>query len=425
MAAGPGTSGNDERLRRLESVTDAGLSHLDVEDLLVELLERVRELLSVDTAAVLLLDPTGRYLIATAARGIEAEVHQGVRLPVGQGFAGQVASLGRPVLLNRVDPADVVNPLLLAKGVVSLLGVPMIASGRVIGVLHVGTLAPRTFTDDDVDLLQRVADRASLATQAKAASIDRSATVALQRSLLPAGLPALDGLDVAARYVPGAQVGIGGDWYDVFALPSGHVGIVIGDVVGNGLRAAVVMGRIRSALRAYALESDDPADVLGRLDRKIQLFEPDAVATVIYAVIEPSRRWMNVSLAGHPPPVLAAPGAPARVLDAPADLPVGAYPDAARRAVEVPLEAGTVAFFYTDGLVERRDRPLHVGLGELLEAVAPGPAEQVCAAAMATLIGDEPRTDDVAVLAVRIGDPQVAPAVPAAQGRPAGRASRP
>jgi serine phosphatase RsbU (regulator of sigma subunit) len=225
--------------------------------------------------------------------------------------------------------------------------------------------------------------------------------------------------------VPGAQVGIGGDWYDVFALPSGHVGIVIGDVVGNGLRAAVVMGRIRSALRAYAVESDDPADVLGRLDRKIQLFEPDAVATVIYAVIAPTRRRMDVSLAGHLPPVLAAPGAPARVLDAPADLPVGAYPDAPRRSVEVALEAGTVAFFYTDGLVERRDRPLHAGIRELLDVVVPAAAEQVCAAAMATLIRDEPRTDDVAVLAVRIGERKAAAAVPAGQGRPAECASAP
>ncbi|GIH19914.1 PP2C family protein-serine/threonine phosphatase [Rugosimonospora africana] len=408
MTADVGTSGNDERLRRLESVTDAGLSQLNVEDLLVELLERLRELLSVDTAAILLLDPSRRYLIATAARGIEEEVHQGVRLPVGQGFAGQVAALGRPVILERVGPTNVINPLLLDKGIVSLLGVPMIASDGVIGVLHVGTLSPRRFTEDDVDLLQRVADRASLAVQARTASIDRSATVALQRSLLPAELPAVDGLDVAARYVPGARVGIGGDWYDLFALPSGYVGIVIGDVVGNGLRAAVVMGRIRSALRAYALESDDPADVLSRLDRKIQLFEPDAVATVIYAVIEPTRQRMIVSIAGHPPPVLAAPGTAARLLDAPADLPVGAYPDAPRRTVEVPLAAGTVAFFYTDGLVERRDRPLHAGIDKLLDVVTPAPAEGVCAAAMATLIRDQPTSDDVAVLAVRVGQPKTA-----------------
>jgi serine phosphatase RsbU (regulator of sigma subunit) len=123
----------------------------------------------------------------------------------------------------------------------------------------------------------------ALATQARLVSIDRATTVALQRSLLPGRLGMIDGIDAAGRYVPGAEVGVGGDWYDLFALPSGRVGAVIGDVAGNGLQAAAVMSRIRSALRAYALESNDPADVLTRLDRKIQTFEPDAMATVIYA----------------------------------------------------------------------------------------------------------------------------------------------
>ncbi|GAA5194639.1 SpoIIE family protein phosphatase [Rugosimonospora acidiphila] len=402
MTVGLETSDRDERLRRLESVTDAGLSHLDVEHLLVELLERVREILEVDTAAVLLLDDSGQYLVATAARGIEAEVRQGVRLPVGQGFAGQIASLGRPVRIERVDQTKVVNPLLLEKGITSLLGVPMITSGRVVGVLHVGTLTPRAFTDDDVDLLQRVADRASLATQARVASIDRAATVALQRSLVPAALPVLAGLEVAARYVPGAQVGVGGDWYDLFALPSGHVGVVIGDVAGHGLRAAVVMGRIRSALRAYALESDDPADVLTRLDRKIQLFEPDAVATVAYAVIDPSLRRLTLSVAGHPPPVLAEPDRPARSIEVRADPPLGAYPDACRHNVTVPLSPGEVIFLYTDGLVERRTRPFHEGVAALLPAVTPEPVDQVCGRVMNALIGDESPADDVAVLAIRL-----------------------
>jgi putative methionine-R-sulfoxide reductase with GAF domain len=381
-------------------VTDAALSHLDVEDLLVELLSRVRELLDVDTAVVLLLDTSGQQLIATAAQGLEEEVRQGVRIPVGGGFAGQVASRGQPVYIEHIDHTNVLNPILLNKGVASVLGVPMIAAGRVIGVLHVGTLTPRRFSDDDVDLLQRVADRAGLATQARLASIDRTTTVALQRSLLPDRLPPIDGIEAAARYVPGAEVGIGGDWYDLFALPSGHIGAVIGDVVGNGLRAAVVMGRIRSALRAYALESDDPAEVLTRLDRKIQLFEPDAMATAIYAVIEPTRQRATVSVAGHPRPVLAEPGRPARLLDAPADLPLGAYPDARRRTVDMPLPPAGLTFLYTDGLIERRTRPLDQGLKLLLAAVTPGPPEQVCTNVMTALIGDQPATDDVAILAL-------------------------
>src|SRR5262249_17416928 len=155
------------------------------------------------------------------------------------------------------------------------------------------------------------------ATQARLSRLDRAAAIALQRSLLPGRLPAVPGLDVAARYVPGAEVGVGGDWYDLFALPSGHVGGVLGDGAAPWLRAAVVMCRIRSALRASALETADPADVLSRLDRKVQLFEPDAMATVAYAVLDPSHTSMQVSSAGHLPFLVAERGRLTRTLDVP------------------------------------------------------------------------------------------------------------
>jgi putative methionine-R-sulfoxide reductase with GAF domain len=400
----PDVSDSDEKLRRLQAVTDAALAHLGVEDLLVELLDRVRELLKVDTATILLLDDSGEQLVATATRGLEEEVNQGVRLPVGQGFAGQVAARARPVRIEHVDHGNVINPILINRGLVSMLGVPMLAAGRVIGVLHVGTLAVRSFSDDDVDLLQRVADRVSLATQARAANIDRAAAVALQRSLLPSRLPAVVGADVSGRYVPGAQVGVGGDWYDLFVLPSGKVGMAIGDVVGHGLRAAVVMGRIRSALRAYALESDDPADVLTRLDRKIHFFEPGAMATAMYAVISPSLDRATISVAGHPPPILAAPGCPAELLEISPDLPLGANPDIARHDVDVAIPSGSTLFFYTDGLIERRGRTLSDGLALLRAAMTNEPAEQVCAEVMAALIQDRRTDDDVAILALHRTD---------------------
>lgn len=112
----------DELLRRIESVTDIALGHLGVEDLLVELLERVQGLLEVDPAAVLLLDPSGEYLVATAAKGIEAEVRQGVRIPLGRGFAGRIAADKQPVLLEHVDHTNVLNPILRERGIRSLLG---------------------------------------------------------------------------------------------------------------------------------------------------------------------------------------------------------------------------------------------------------------------------------------------------------------
>lgn len=270
---------DDERLRRLEAVTDAALSRLDVSDLLDELLDRVRDLLEADTAAIMLLDSHAQQLVATAAKGLEQEIRQGIRVPMGRGFAGRVAQGRRPLVLQDVTADDVVSPVLIEKGVRSLLGVPMLAAGEIIGVLHVGTCTPRQFTPDDVRLLEVAADRAGAAGQIRARKLDQAAALALQRSLLPPVLPELPGLSLAARYVPGHEFGLGGDWYDVFRLPSGSLGLVIGDVSGHGLASAVVMGRVRSALRAYTLMSDDPAEVLTLLDRKVRHFEAGSLTT--------------------------------------------------------------------------------------------------------------------------------------------------
>jgi serine phosphatase RsbU (regulator of sigma subunit) len=403
-------AGSEEKLRRLQTVTDAALSQLGLEDLLDELLERTRDLLQADAAAVLLLDSSGTELIATAATGLAQEVRQGIRLPVGRGFAGQVAARGGPVVIENIDHDDVVNPVLLSRQLASVLGVPMINGGRIIGVLHIGTMVPRHFTQDDTELLQLVADRASLATQARLSRLDRAATLALQRSLLPARPPSVPGLDVAARYMPGAEVGVGGDWYDVFQLPSGHIGIAIGDVAGNGLHAAVVMGRIRSALRAYALETNDPADVLSRLDCKVQLFEPDAMATAIYAVLDPDRTTLPLSNAGHLPPVLVTPDEPARVITLPPDLPLGAYRHAPRTNTTTTLLPDWCLFLYTDGLIERRDRSIADGIATLLATLTCAPADRMCAATMSALLDNRVASDDIAVLAVHRADPP-APAV--------------
>ncbi len=160
-----GNSGDAERLRRIQLVTDAALSHLDLTDLLAELLTRIRDVLGADTAAVLLRDDLRNELVARAAVGLEEEVERGVRIPVGGGFAGKIAAERRPIVLDDVDHADVLNPLLREKGVKSLVGVPLIFANDVLGVLHVGTLTPRQFTKDEVGFLEVVADRVALAIE--------------------------------------------------------------------------------------------------------------------------------------------------------------------------------------------------------------------------------------------------------------------
>ena len=389
-----------EKLRDVQSITDAALSALDPQTLLNVLVERVKEALQADTAAVLLLDTPSGQLVATAASGLEEEVQQGVRIPLGKGFAGRIAAQGQPVILAEVDHTKVVNPILLDKGIQSLMGVPLRADGTVVGVLHVGTLSRRSFSSEDVDLLQLAADRAALAVQALAVRVDRAATAALQRSLMPSALPTVRGLEMAARFVPGSG-NVGGDWYDVFALPSGSVCAVIGDVTGSGLNAAVIMGRMRSALRAYALETEDPADMLERLNRKMGHFEPDVMATVLCAVIPPSLGEIRMSCAGHLPPLLAPPGQPAEAVKVAADLPIGLATPRPRRVITASFPPGAVLCLYTDGLVERRDRPLDDGIARLCAAATAADPERACASVMAAMAGYVTHTDDVALLMLR------------------------
>ena len=399
-----------ERLRDIEAVTDAALSRLDEQALVDALLDRVKKTLQVDTAAVLLLDPSSRQLVATAASGIEEEVVQGVRVPLGAGFAGRIAASGEPVILTELNASTVTNPLLAERGIKSLLGVPLFAAGRVIGVLHVGSLSGRQFTQEDTELLQLAGDRAALALRSLMAQDDQQAALALHRSLLPAALPELPGHELAARYVAGTG-NVGGDWYDVFVLPDGKLGIVVGDVAGSGLQAAVVMGRMRSALRAYVLETADPAVALRMLDRKIQYFEADAMATVLYGVYDLVSGELRISSAGHPPPVIALPGEQsASALPIRPDPPIGSADDPPRHSAVVTIPPGALLCCYTDGLVERRDRAIDEGIGHLADTMHAqlesrdrrarpvSLAEDTCAAVMRDLVGHAHATDDVAVL---------------------------
>jgi len=313
--------------------------------------------------------------------------------------------------LDRVAPDTVSNQLLIDRGIKAMLGVPLLAGGHVIGVLHVGSLSGRQFTPEDADLLQLAADRAASALQSITAQDDRLAAVALHRSLRPQTLPRVPGVELAARYITGTGY-VGGDWYDVFPMPGGkRLGLVIGDVAGSGLPAAVIMGRMRSALRAYVLETDDPSVALRKLDRKIQYFEPeDAMATVQYSVYEPSSGRLVMSSAGHLPPVLAAPGEEPRVLEFDVDLPIGVADDPPRRSTVVELPPGSMLCCYTDGLVERRGEVLDTGIGLLARALGkaatavrggspPVPApEMACAAVMRALLSRAPARDDVALL---------------------------
>jgi serine phosphatase RsbU (regulator of sigma subunit) len=356
--------------------------------------------------------------VATAASGIEEEVRKGVRIPLGVGFAGRIAASAEPVILDRVNHTTVRNQLLVDRGIKSLLGVPLFAGGEVIGVLHVGSVTGRSFGADDVELLQLAAERAARAVHSLMAREAAEAALALQTGLLPSKLPDVPGLDLAARYVAGSGT-VGGDWYDVFVSPDGRVGFVLGDVAGSGLLAAVVMGRMRSALRAYVLETSDPATALAKLDRKMQYFEAESMATVLYGLLDPETGTLEISSAGHPPPLIASADGTAGPIPLAPDPPIGVASALSRRSERLPLPEGALMCCYTDGLVERRGASIDDGIAQVTETLAtlmaewrvsgareqdgPGPvplADDACAAVMKSLVGSTPAHDDIALLVV-------------------------
>lgn len=159
----PAPGASTEALRKLQAVTDAALAHLSLDELLDELLERIRDALEADTSALLMLDHECGELVARAAKGLEEEVERGTRIPFGKGFAGRIAATRGIVIIEDVDHSYVLNPILRKKGVKSLLGAPLLVGDDVLGVVHVGTLTPRIFTPDDAELLRVVSSRAAIA----------------------------------------------------------------------------------------------------------------------------------------------------------------------------------------------------------------------------------------------------------------------
>ena len=389
------------RLANLLAVTDAGFTGMDIDELLSEVLERLRGILDADTAAVLLHEQGTDDLVARAARGLEEEVRQGVRVPIGVGFAGRIAARRQPVRLNRVDETTVTNPILWDKGIQRMLGVPLTLGGRLLGVLHVGRLAPRDFTVDDEEVLQVAAERVAASIRTRQYAVEAAAAGMLERSLLPVRLPKVPGLHLAARYVPAENRAIGGDWYDAFELPDGALWVITGDVAGHGLHAAVVMGRVKSALRAYALLGDGPAHVLELTDRKVEHFEIGAMVTIVCARAYPPFADWAICSAGHLPPVVAAPGMPTALAAVRPGPPLGTVPNASREDMRLELPPGGLLLLYTDGLVERRDEAIGAGLGRLREAVRAAHPETVSREVMAATSGSDAPLDDVALLVLR------------------------
>ena len=231
----------------------------------------------------------------------------------------------------------------------------------------------------------------------------------LQRSMLTTQLPEIEGAELAVRYLPGSpEIEVGGDWYDVIPLPDGRVGLVIGDVVGRGIDAAATMSQLRTALRAYAVEGLEPAEVVAKLHHLVDHLRIGLSTTLAYLDLDPFTRELRYVSAGHLPVLHVPAQGPSRFLPGARSTPLGTAP--AKRQIpqeRLVLEPGDTVLLYTDGLVERRDDPIDSRLEQLRAAVAVAPLDLQASLEhlTATLIEDELRIDDIALLALRTVEP--------------------
>ncbi|MFF9625614.1 PP2C family protein-serine/threonine phosphatase [Streptomyces griseosporeus] len=287
-----------------------------------------------------------------------------------------------------------------------LLCIPLTAP-RLLGVLTLTAPGPR-YDPDTAVMLMELAGRLAIALDhARRYEQHRDVAEALQRAQLTE-LPLTEGVALAARYLPATRgLNIGGDWYDAFVQPDGSVLAVIGDVTGHGLNAAVMMGQLRTALRAYAVEDDSPARILTRLHHMLCHQQPTLYATAVIARFRPGDPTLVWAAAGHPPAVVRSPDGTVQVLDARPGIMLGVPLPFTYEDHTLPLHPGSTVALYTDGLVERRAQGIDPGIERLAQAMGAlsgADLEDLDASAEALLkplLHDSERDDDVCLLLCR------------------------
>jgi serine phosphatase RsbU (regulator of sigma subunit)/DNA-binding response OmpR family regulator/anti-sigma regulatory factor (Ser/Thr protein kinase) len=394
-----------DTVRKLQIVSDAALAHLELDELLSEILERATTLFDADAAGVLLRDDDGRGLSLRANQGERFPLPDDGRVIFGEGALGRLANDRRSVLL----PAAELPPQSGGREsrIDSALVVPLVSSGSLIGLLYLGARPGRGFGGADLELLALAGERVAIAIEhAQRYAHGLELVEILQRSLLPESLPSHPLLELAARYRPsGFAAQVGGDWYDALVLDDHRIGVMIGDIVGHGIRAATTMGELRSALRAFAIDGHAPGEALRRLDRVVQAtLGPGMVATVMFLILDADAGTVTVASAGHPPPAIVGADGRVRFLETTPFLPLGVDDHSMATERVHPLAAGDTLLLYTDGLVERRDESIDVGFERLRNALrdAPDDVEELCDQVLERTLGDRPSQDDVAVLTVRL-----------------------
>jgi GAF domain-containing protein len=384
-------------LARLQSLTDATGSAGELDALLEDVVSACVEVFSADLAIIDLVDGNGR-LLRRAARGLAAERPRDA-LRFGDGFAGRVGTLEQTVSVYDLQAFESADGL-RAAGARSLLAAPLIVDGRVRGAVYIGAEQAGAYGEADRELLAVAADRFAAAI-ARVGEHERNRLVAqtLVSALQPARLPSVKGVRLAARYLP-AERGLGGDWYDVFRLPGGALGLAIGDVVGHGIEAAAEAVRLRNALRGAVLEGHAPPDAVAALNRHASLHPGAYASTVVYLELDAATRRLRWSSAGHLPGVVASRGRGEwlGIADGP---PLGVSDADAWPGAERVLEPGSRVVLFTDGLIERRAEPLDAGIDRVAAVAASAPdVERLCETTLVQ--APAPRVDDLALIALEL-----------------------
>ena len=401
----------ESRAELLVEVGEALAGALTAERVNEVLVERAFPLVGATAGTIVLADEDRGVLRALGWSGADAEVEKDfAEYPLSELTPGGAAFLtGVPVFLADLDEVrarfPAVLPTLERLGRHTLAALPLVSAGVRLGALLVNFASERTLGTGERQFLTTTAAMAAQALlRASLLDAESRSVRALQRSLLPQALPVVPGLELAVRYVASdAAARIGGDWYDVVALPGGAVGLVMGDVEGHDLEAAALMGLVRSAVRAYALEGQPPAIVLARTNSFLAGLELGRMVTLAYAQLHPGERLITTVSAGHPATQVVSPDGTVREVPAETGPPLGVHDDGLHwLETTSTLDPRSSLAMFTDGLVETRHADLDEGTARVQAALVGSrglPSEDVAD----LLLGCRgASSDDVALLVARL-----------------------
>jgi anti-anti-sigma factor len=399
-----------DRTERQYAVAAALADALTATDVAAAILSEVVDAVGGEQGTVWTVSDDGAWVELIGARGFtehEMEGHQRAPLDAARPVADAIRRrtvLSFATAAETDDAYPVFHGVFARRGLRSVLVVPLLSLGRAVGGLLLSSTRERAFGADERALASALAAQAGQALErARLFEAERNVSVTLQRSLLPAQLPEVEGVEVAVRYEPAAGLEAGGDFYEALPLPDGSIGIAVGDVVGRGAPAAAAMGQLRSALRAFALVGESPGAILGRLSAFAETVDGAMASTAVVARLRPDTGELRYACAGHPWPLLVHADGTVEYLRAGRGVPLACLREATFSEGVAHLRPGSSLLLYTDGLTERRGTDVDTVLARLAEAAggaASAPVGDLLDRAFSAA-GDDAPADDVALVAVR------------------------